>query len=246
MERARRLDNNLAEVHDALGDVEMDGNWNWGAAEAEYRRAVELDPTSVDAAVHYVYCLHMLARWQEAEQQMKRALRVDPVSPKLNHEMLALFVDTHRYELAQEQFRKLVELDPNGGGAYYEMVTVYAALGREEDAAAAFLKSEILGGTSGEQADALTDAARKGGFRGIVRKRIQQLQEQARRERVSPYVFARLYALLGDNDQAFNFLEDGYRQHGRRMIWIKARAYFDPLRSDPRYQSLLRRIHFPE
>jgi TolB-like protein/DNA-binding winged helix-turn-helix (wHTH) protein/Tfp pilus assembly protein PilF len=245
MERARQLDDNLAEVRDAVGDVELAKSWNWEGGEAEYRRAIELDPGSVDAALHYLYCLHELTRWQEAEQQIHRALRVDPVSPTINLEMLRLLVDTHRYELAQEQFRKVVELDPNSGAPYDEMVTVYAALGKEDEAIAAFLKAESLRGTSPEQIDALAAAARSGGFHGCLRKKIGQLREKAQHGRVSPQAFAGLYARLGDRDESFEFLEESYRQHSIRMIWIKARAIWDPLRPDPRYQSLLRRMRFP-
>jgi TolB-like protein/DNA-binding winged helix-turn-helix (wHTH) protein/Tfp pilus assembly protein PilF len=246
MEKARELDDNLAEVRDAVGDVEIAKNWNWNGAEAEYRRAIELDPGSVDAALHYLYYLHELGRWQEAEQQMKRALRVDPVSPTINLEMLRLLVDTRQYNLAQEHFRKIIELDPSNGSAYDEMVTVYAALGREADATSAFLKAEALSGTSPDHLDALAAAAGSGGFHACLRKKIEQLLAQTQRGYVSPLTFARLCARLGANDEALRLLEESYRRHLPRLIWIKSRAVWDPLRSDPRYQSLLRGMRFPE
>jgi TolB-like protein/DNA-binding winged helix-turn-helix (wHTH) protein/Flp pilus assembly protein TadD len=246
METARELDDNLAEVHDAVGDVLLSENWNWEGAETEYRRAIELDPGSVNAALHYLYYLHELARWQEAEKEMQRALRLDPVSPAVNLEMLRLLIDTHRYGQAQDQFHRVIELDPNNGAPYDEMATLYAALGKEDDAIAAFLRAETLWGTPPVQVEALAVAARRDGFRGCLRKKIEQLQEQARHGRVSPMIFARLYARVGDKNEALKFLEESYRKHLGRMIWIKARAFWDPLRPDPHYQSLLRRMRFPE
>jgi tetratricopeptide (TPR) repeat protein len=234
----------LAETHDGNGDL-LTADWNWEAAQEEYRRATELDPSSVDAALHYVYGLHSLGRWQAAQQELSRALRIDPVSPAVNLEMLRLLIDIHQYEAALQQFRKLIELDPGSVGAYNEIFPVYVALGKPDDALAAFLKLQTLGGTNPQHIEALIVAARRGGFRGCLKERIAQLDREANRSRISPYVFANLYAHLGDKDRALACLEQGYLQHLPRMMWVKARATFDPLRSDPRFQSLLQGMRFP-
>jgi TolB-like protein/DNA-binding winged helix-turn-helix (wHTH) protein len=117
MARARQLDDNLAETRDAVADVASVGNWNWEAGEAGYRAATELDPSSVEAALHYVYSLHSLCRWQAATLELQRALRLAPVSPAVNLEKLRLLVDTHQYDAALQQFRKVIELDPASVGA---------------------------------------------------------------------------------------------------------------------------------
>jgi len=119
-------------------------NWDWRAGEAEYRRAVEIDPHSVDAATHYVHCLHALTHWQAAEQEINRALGLDPVSVRLNYAKRRLLTDTHRYDRAIEQYRKMVELDPYNPLAYGAIVPVFEALGREDDAIAAQLKADAL------------------------------------------------------------------------------------------------------
>ena len=245
-ERARELDGSLAEGHVASGDVKFWANWDWKAGEAEFRRAVELDPGSADAALHYAGCLHALTRWDAAERELRRALLLDPVSPALNLHMLMLLLDTHRYQLALEQFQTLVELDPNSAVAYSLVSQVYAALGREEETTAAFLKAEALYGGSPENVKALDAAARLGGFHGCLRKRIEQLHEEAKRGRVLPVTLADVYVQLGEKDKALEFLEAAYQQRVPRLMWIKARATWDPLRSDPRFQSLLRRMCFPD
>jgi TolB-like protein/Tfp pilus assembly protein PilF len=244
LDRARQLDANLAEIHDGNGDLLSVGDWNWEAGLKEYRRAIELNPSSVDASLHYVYSLHTLCRWRAVAQELQRALRIDPVSPAVNLEMLRLLVDIHQHEAALEQFRKVIELDPNSAGAYFEIFPVYAALGREDGAIAAFLKLETLVGTNPQAIEALEDAARKSGLRGCLKKRIEQLQKEP--SSVSPYVIANLFAQLGDRERAFRYLEQAYREHRPRMMWVQARATWDSLRPDPRFHSLLQRMRFPQ
>jgi TolB-like protein/DNA-binding winged helix-turn-helix (wHTH) protein len=246
MERASELDDSLAEVHSALGDVKFFGHWDWAAGEAEFRRAVELDPGSVDAAGHYASCLHALTRWDEALRESKRALQLDPLSPRMKLNLLRLFVDMHRYDLAIEQFPKLLDLEPNSAGAYALVASAYAALGREGEALAAWLQADRLSGKSADRVTALETAARAGGIRGYWRKRLEQLQEDAKQRDVAPLTFASLYARLGEADKAFPLLEAAFQQRVPRLAWIKAQSVWDPLRSDPRFQSLLRRMAFPE
>lgn len=139
---------------------------------------------------------------------------------------------------------KVIELDPNSAGAYFEIFPVYAALGREDGAIAAFLKLETLVGTNPQAIEALEDAARKSGLRGCLKKRIEQLQKEP--SSVSPYVIANLFAQLGDRERALRYLEQAYREHRPRMMWVQARATSDSLRPDPRFHSLLQRMRFPQ
>ena len=246
MERASELDDSLAEVHDALGDVKFFGHWDWAAGEAEFRRAVELDPGSVDAAHHYALCLHALTRWDAALRESRRALQLDPVSPRTKLNLLRLFLDMHRYDLAIEQFHKVIDLEPNSPGAYSQVASAYAALGREGDAIAAWLQADRLSGKSADRVSALETAARAGGTRAYWRKRLEHLQEEAKRGHLPPFTFAPLYVRLGEADKALQLLEAAYQQRVPRLAWIKAQSVWDPLRSDPRFQSLLRRMAFPE
>lgn len=246
MQKARELDDTLAEVHTDIGDVRFYWDWDWRTGEAEFRRAVELDPGSADAALHYATCLYVLRRWDEALREYRRCLRLDPVSPQMNVLLLALLVDTHQHELAIEQFRKVIELDPNSGFAYSQAGRVYEALGRDAEALAAYLKADRHSGKSAEQVRALENVAKTEGVRGYWRKQLEQLQERSKQAQVPPLDFATLYARLGEKDSAMKMLEAAYRQRAPRLVWINARAVWDPLRSDRRFQSLLRRMRFPE
>jgi DNA-binding winged helix-turn-helix (wHTH) protein/TolB-like protein/tetratricopeptide (TPR) repeat protein len=243
--RARQLDDNMAEVRDLVGDS-LFANWDWQAGETEYRRAVELDPNSVDAAMHYVCALHILTRWQAAEQEVQRALRVDPVSIRLNFEKLRLLIDTHRYGQALEQFQKLIELDPYHPLAYAEIAGVYQALGREDDAIKALLKADALWSNMPVAPEPLATAARQGGIRGHLRKLFESLRQMGHPHAKSPTFLAAYSLQLGDIEAAMRYLEIAFRERRPQLMWVKARANWDPLRSDPRFQSLLARMRFPE
>jgi len=246
METALALDDTLAEAHMNAGDDKFYGQWKWEEGAAEFRRAAELDPASVNTAAHYATCLHVLGRWDAALAEFKRALDLDPVSPRLNVTFLALLVDAHKYEQALEQFRKAVELDPNNRAAYAWAGLTYELRGQEGEATSVYIKADALAGESAEQIQSLTRAAQTGGLRGYWRKRLEMLQDRAKREPIPPYDFASLHVRTGENGRAMDMLEAAYRQHAPRLAWIRARAVWQRLRSEPRYQFLLRRMHFPE
>jgi TolB-like protein/DNA-binding winged helix-turn-helix (wHTH) protein/Tfp pilus assembly protein PilF len=246
LERARELDDTLAEVHTGAGDVKFYWGWQWKEGEEDFRLAVELDPTSIDSAIHYVGCLHVLARWDAAIQEYRRALQLDPVSPELNLGLLALFVDAQRYDRAMKQFHQVIELDANNGSAYEQAGSMYAALGREDEAIAAYLQAERLSGKNAEEVEQIGNAIRKGGIRAYWKQRLQQLQERSKRMHVPPFDFATLYAHLGEKDEAMKMLEMAYQQRAPRLVWIRAGAVWEPLRHDPRFQTLIHRMGFPE
>jgi TolB-like protein/DNA-binding winged helix-turn-helix (wHTH) protein/Tfp pilus assembly protein PilF len=246
METALKLDDTLAEAHMIAGDDNFFWKWAWDKGEAEFRRATELDRASADAAAHYATCLHALGRWDAASEAYRRALDLDPVSPRLNVVFLQLLVDTHKYEQAIEQFRKIIELDPNNRAAYSWAGQAYELQGRGTEATAAYIKADSLSGESTGQIQSLERAAGSGGVRGYWRRRREMLLERAKSERVPPYDFASIYVHIGDNDRAMEMLEYAYQQHAPRLAWIRARALWQPLAPDARYQSLLRRMHFPQ
>lgn len=245
LEKARRLDGSLAEVHAGLGDEQMVGNWDWTAAEAEYRRAVELDPGSADAALHYALCLHALRRWDAAIEEGKRAVRLDPVGPRMHRQMLNLYVDIRRYDLATAEFQKVIELDPNNVAAWTEIALMYEIAGKESDAIAAHSKADALRGASPEALQALEKAVRRAGLRGYWMLRLEQLEEHAKRFPVSPLERAAIYVRLGRRDDAIAMLETAWAERRPRLMWVPAGVGWDSLRSAPRFQALLTRMGFP-
>ncbi|MFN7935916.1 MAG: winged helix-turn-helix domain-containing protein [Bryobacteraceae bacterium] len=245
VETARRLDENLAEVHMALGDRKFWEEWDWAGGEAEFRRGSELDAGSVDAAYHYAGCLYALRRWRESMREFRRALQLDPMSPRLNANFSSMLFDCGRHAESIAYFRKAVDLDPRYAPAYRTAGRAYEEWGKPSEAVAAYLKAEELSGLRPEELAELVEAARRGGSLGIWRKKLDQLRERARRERVAPLRFAYLYAMLDVRDAAMEMFESAWRDHAPQLAWIYARVN-GPLRSDARFQALLRRMGFPE
>jgi tetratricopeptide (TPR) repeat protein len=158
---------------------------------------------------------------------------------------------------AIEHFRKAIELEPNRAGYYTSLASVYEDLGRHEEAVAAYLKAERLGNAKPERAKALEEAFAAGGIEAFRNKReafggeqlkrnLERLQEQAKRARVPPLQFANIYVRLGQRDEALKWLERAYQERCPNLCALKENAVWDPLRSDPRFQDLLRRMKFPQ
>jgi tetratricopeptide (TPR) repeat protein len=240
------LDDTLAEAHTAMGDIKFYGDWDWTAGEAEFRRAVELNPNSADASGHYATCLHLLGRSDLALAEVRRALRLDPASLRLNRLYLVMLTNMHRHEEALQQSRKIFELDPNSSGSYFLTALMYQANGQDDEALRAYLKADSLGGTDPEELKLMQSAASSGGLRGYIRQRLISLKRKAQTSRVPPISFATLYAQLGERDDAFRFLDVAFQRHSGQLAWIGAAQSWDPLRNDLRFQSLLERMHFPK
>jgi TolB-like protein/Tfp pilus assembly protein PilF len=244
--KALELDDRLAEAHVVLADDIFYFDWQWSRGEAEFRRAMEMDPGSVDAVMHYAICLEVVGRYDEAIAVMERAHQFDPLSPVVNTFLGGAMYAGHQDDRAIEQFRKTIELEPTDARAYGSLGDVYESLGRHEEAVAAYLKERSLSGDAAEGVQALRDAYRAGGIRGYWRKYLEHQRETAKREHVSPVTFASIYAHLNEKEQELEWLEKAYQQHTPALYQLKESRTWDSLRSDPRFQDLLRRMNFPK
>ena len=245
LERARALDPSLADVHTDAGDVAFCWKWDWKAAEAEFRRAVEIDPGSVEAVSHYGLYFHAMARWEAAAEWCHRLQELDPVSPRAAVIVLRFYVNSHRYEQAETEFHKIIELDPESAAAYLRGGILFERQGREAEALAANLNLERIrfGST---YLPVLRDAGRARGVRGYWEKVIELMHQQAKETPIPPMDFATAYVRMGDKERAIEMLEEAYRHRAPRLIWLAADAVWDPLRADPRFQALLRRMNLSQ
>jgi TolB-like protein/DNA-binding winged helix-turn-helix (wHTH) protein len=246
LDTARSLEPLLAEVLTDSGDAKFYWEWDWAAGLAEFQRAAEAGPDSVDSIGHYAGALHTLGRWDAALEQYRRALKLDPVSPQLNLLYLTCLADAHRNEEAVRQFQNTIELDPNSRSAYMRAGEVYQRQGRYEDALTAYLKAESLEGGNSEQLKGCKTLPGAEALRCYWSKRLALLQTRGATTRVPPLEFATLYTLVGDSGRAMEMLEAAYKQRAPRLVRLRASAVWDPVRSDPRFQSLIGRMHFPD
>ena len=241
--KAVELDDTLAEAHTSLGGLELFYEWDWPAVEREFKRAFELNPNYPLAHQWYsVYLLAVKGEMGAGIAERKRALELDPLSLPISSILGYLYYLARRYDEAIDQCRKSLELDPNFAYAHEYLGSAYEQKGMYAEAVDEYLKAETLSGVPAREVTALREAYRLSGWRGYCRKRLDQLQRQARTDYVKPSEIARFFLRLGEKDQAFEWLEKAYEEHDPLVIYLNVDPIYDSLRSDARLQELLRRM----
>jgi TolB-like protein/Tfp pilus assembly protein PilF len=235
--KALELDDTLSEAHSAMAWVRYQCDWDWPGTERELKRAVELDPTNSEARHFYSHYLLAMGRFDESLIESKRALEQDPLSEELSFHLAFHYVSTHQPDLAIEQCRKVLEVFPNSGWGHAFRMWAYEMKGLYEQAIADELDSKM--------AARLKRAYGRFGARGYWQCRLDSALEQAKRGYVSPLDIAEIYAQLGQRDEAFACLEKAYEERSVFMAQLNCNPRFDPLRADPRFHDLVRRMNFP-
>jgi eukaryotic-like serine/threonine-protein kinase len=247
--KATELDARLAHPHAILGANEMEYDWDFAGGEAEYKKALELDPN--DATAHQWYALDMSmigGREQEALAEANRAHQLDPLSPLISYRVGAIHIHARQYDEAIVGCKKVASENPTFAAAHdcladgYWGKRIYPQVIDERKASAQ------LSGTrnDSEFASALEQGFRSAGWRGALTKGIEARQTQRKTGYSSAYDIAKLYADLGDKEQAFRWLNTAYQERDWLLLGLKTDFPLDPLRSDPRYADLLRRVGLPQ
>jgi eukaryotic-like serine/threonine-protein kinase len=253
-ERAVALDDSLAEAHTSLAYAKQNFDWDFAGAEREFRHALELNPNYAIAHQWYATFLNDMGRQQEAIAEIERAIQLDPLSVNVNTAAAVIFYFARQFDRAEKQAKTALELDPNFYSAHSWLADVYQATNAYE---AAFQEREKMAILTGNDAlrsrnAALRRAYSAGGPREMYREQVKQLQKVG----ASPFLptvagpaqfsLAIAYAHLGENDRAFEQLERRFRDRGFEMLTLKTNPDLDPLRSDPRFQDLVRRVGLPQ
>jgi eukaryotic-like serine/threonine-protein kinase len=241
-EKALELDENLAEAHYALANL-MTYAWQWADAEREYKRAITLNPNLALAHRWYASYLRLVGRHDEALAEITRARELDPLSPGVNATVGFVQASAGRYEQAIATLMRTIELDPNYPYSYLFLGSTYAAQRKYQEAIAAYQKAIALGLDTPATQIALGAAYAQAGDRTRARTALVHLQ--SRIDYVSPGELAILLAALGERDAAFTSLTKAYEAHDLQLQSLGVSGGFDPLRSDPRFQDLLRRVGLP-
>jgi TolB-like protein/DNA-binding winged helix-turn-helix (wHTH) protein/Flp pilus assembly protein TadD len=254
-QKALQLDENLAEAHTSLACVELILNWNWAGAEREFKRAIELNPSYSPAYAWYAHYLVAMGRFDESAAAAKRSLDLDPFSQfTMDFGEWAFYLGRH-YDLAMEQSRKSFELAPEFPWSHYVLGLIYEWTGQHREAIEEYTKMQELFGLSQNRLTELRTAYRQSGEKGYWRKTLEFCQEASKGQRkfASTSGFgwcdyfryqdvAAVQVRLGQFDAAFQSLEKAYTKHEAELIYLKVQPEWDGVRSDPRFQSLLRRI----
>jgi TolB-like protein/DNA-binding winged helix-turn-helix (wHTH) protein/Flp pilus assembly protein TadD len=241
--KALELDSALGEAHNSLAFC-LDGfDWDFDSAGKEFRRAIELNPGYATAHHWYAWHLSLLGRYDEAIAEMRKAESLDPLSLIINADLAELLVLAHSYDESIRQSRKTIEMDPNFALAHNQLAQAYLQKHMNDEAVAELQKAVQLSGGSPTVMANLARAYAASGKRSGAIKLLSDLKKRSNSIYSHGSEIAVIYASLGDSDQAMSWLEKSYEERFNPGVLL--RPGFDPLRSDPRFQDLVRRIGLP-
>ena len=242
--QALEMDPNFAESHASLAWATLIYDHDFRAAEREFERSIELNPRYAHAHHWFGLYLGLTGRYEEGYTELKRAIRLEPHSI-MNQTLGFVLVFNRRYDQAKEQFEKALELDPNFFQAYWGLGASDLYKSQHQSAIAAMEKAVQLSGRAPLFLATLAEAYAAGGYLQEAQKMLNELQEVAKDRYVSPYAVAHIHAALGSKEEALHWLETAYQEHAVHMMCLKTDPRFDNLRSESRFQNLLRRMNFP-
>jgi serine/threonine protein kinase len=237
--KALELDDTLAEAHVSLAIVKADYDWDWVGADKEFQRAFQLNPSDVSGHDLYGINLREQGRIEEALAEGKRAVQLDPLSVASNRDLGYEFCEARRYDQAIEQERKTLELDPNYPQAHAVLGRAYLQKSMYDEGIAEFEKE-------GRNTDLynIGRAYAMAGRKAEAQKVLDELSALSKEKYIVPKNVAAIYAALGNKEKAFEWLEKSYQDHSLAVgLSMKSFPGFDPLRSDPRFNDLLRRMN---
>ena len=244
--KALEIDDGLAEAHTSLAFAIMFYDWDWPRAEREFKRAIDLNPNYSEAHNWYAFYLTVMGRFREAHVVRRQAQELDPLSVVVKADAgLALYFE-RRFDEAIEQYRKTLEQDPLFVAVYIPLGGAYVHKSMYEEAFEALSKASMFSRGLPIPVAALGYAYAVSGREEDAQLMLELLKERAGEEYVSPYWISVVYTGLGEKDQAFEWLERAYEEKDGSMILLKVEPIFDGLRSDSRFESLLKKMGFEE
>ena len=242
--RALEIDDTLGEAHATLGYVNMNA-WDWAEAEKSFRKAVELKPGYATAHQWFGLYLLTVGRYEESVLELKRANALEPLSIAISNNLVEVYTLTGNLNAAAEQSQRAFELDPNWYFARFTRAILLLEMGRNAEAIAEADKSVALSNRQNVPLGVLGYVYAKTGRQADALKVVAELKERYQKLQIGGLDIARVYGGLDDKDQAFDWLEKEFQSRNQKLpIWL-ALVYFDPLRDDPRYKDLLKRMGLP-
>jgi TolB-like protein/Tfp pilus assembly protein PilF len=241
--KALEIDETLAEAHAALGWTHLTCDWDWEGSEREFKRALEIDPNYATARQWYGEYLATMGRLEDSIAERRRGLKVEPLSLIIGATLGRILYLAGHYEQAIEELRKTLDLDPNFLEPHLYLGWIYEQKGMLPQAIEELQLALSLSGGHPRFLGSLGHAYAISGQLRMAEETLVRLKEQSKQRYVAPYDFAVIYAGLKDRDQTWKYLEMAYEDHSYAIILLRADPRFAHLRSDPRYEDLLRRMH---
>jgi TolB-like protein/tetratricopeptide (TPR) repeat protein len=237
--KALEIESNLSEAHASLAIIHFAVDWDWVSADREFKRALELNPNDANVLHWYSHYLMMMNQTQESIAAAHRAQEIDPLSPTMNGSIGEIYLHARKYDMAIKWLKKAIELDPDWITAYSFLGRTYLYKGMYEDAIATIQKRNYVSNRLLGYAYAVA------GRRTEAQEILRQCLGQPKKCPISQYWIALIYGELGEMDMAFTWLEKAYEDRFLWMVFIGVEPALDPLRNDPRFKDLLRRMNLP-
>jgi len=235
-QKALEIENNLAEAHTSLGFINMLYDWDWAAAEAEFKRAIEFNPNYATTHHWYGHFLSTQRRLDEGLKEMKKAQTLDPLSPGINSSVGEVLYYKGQYDEALEQSQRALEMDPNLPAAILTLTLTYWDKGMHEEAIAQSEKWASVDPSRGSVAPVV--------FRSLASgNRAEAIAALRDSKQLATFWKANYYALVGEKDSALEWMTQAINERDPTAPWINVLSWWDPLRDDPRFQDLLRRMN---
>jgi len=240
--KAVQLDASLPEAHLAMCAAILEGRWDWARADAECKRAIELDPGLAEAYHFRSKIFAALNRHEEAIEAQKKATELDPFARTW---ALAYSYELARqYDAALAEARRHLESTPNDALLRWILYDTYRCKGMDKEATDELETMLSLLGKK-EQAESVREAYRRGGYTAVVLEQVRELKSKSAAAYVSPVALAGLYAQLGRREETLGLLEQGYRQRSPLLLWVQCDPAYDFLHGEERYRALIKGMGLP-
>jgi tetratricopeptide (TPR) repeat protein len=245
-ERAVELDSLSAEAHTSLGVYKAWFDFDWEGSERELRRAIALNPSYAYAHDQLNQLLGLVGRFDEAVAEGQRAIALDPLSPSILSDLAMTMVYASKAAPALELTRKAAELDPTLFFPLLNEGSLALQAGNYREAITKLERAKTLGAPPTLVSGYLGYASGMSGDRTRAMAILATLKEASPHGEVAPFSLALLYLGLGDRSRALDYLEQAYAANSQQLVWLKVDRIYDPLRSEPRFMALMKRLNFVE
>jgi eukaryotic-like serine/threonine-protein kinase len=239
--QALKLDEALPQAHFSLALVKWWYDWDWPAAEAEFKRAIELDPNNAIERAVYADFLSTQERFTDAIAQAQRAQELDPISVYISSAVARVYYNSRQYDRALEGYRQMLELDPNSPRGRRDLGRVQLQRGQYAEAIAD-LRQAVARKSDPDFISELAYAYAVAGRRDEARRTLAQLQDVAKQRYVPPSYIAKVHAGLGENTQALALLNRAFQERSDQLTGLRVEPAFDHMRANPQFIDLLRRV----
>ena len=242
-EKALELDSELVEAHVVLGDASV-RQWQWDVAEASYRRAIDLNPNDAAAYAGQAHWLLCLGRTDEALASARRARELDPLALFGTNIGWILF-HARRYDEAIRELQTVLAVRPDDGMVLWYLGFALIEQGQPEEALRVLERSASVSDRNPAVLGVLVRAHARAGRRAEALRLVDELHQRRRAGYIPSAAFVNAYLGLAEYDQAFVWLERAYEERSGILQFLKVHPFFDPVRGDPRFAGLLRRVNIP-